>query len=143
MWFITMVLAAASVDRSANMYHAYVAVPNRAGHGVVDLVNTSTNKIAKAIQVSGLNPTYIAMQPSSSFVWVAVNYEFMVINTSTNSVVAKISGLGTPLEGIAFSPSGKTAYLTYGQGKIAVVNTSTRKVIATIQVPGNYSGPSG
>jgi YVTN family beta-propeller protein len=61
-----------------------------------------------------------------------------VIDTSTNTVSATVTGLNVP-QGVAINPAGTYAYVTnYGINTVSVINTSTNTVSATVTVG---SGP--
>jgi virginiamycin B lyase len=57
-----------------------------------------------------------------------------VISTATNTVTATIS-VGTVPNGLAITPDGAFAYVTYFSA-VAVISTSTNTVVATVPVPG-------
>jgi YVTN family beta-propeller protein len=117
------------------------------GNGTtVRSVDLQTNAIVGAPIVVGLAPAALAITPNGAFVYV-INYvdgnpgtgTVSVIQTSSNTVVATISGFSGPFS-IAITPDGTRAYVTnFGSNNFAPIGTTvtaidlkTNTVIATI-----------
>jgi len=124
------------------------------------LASPSSDEVVAIVPV-GDTPTYIALTPDGTRAY-AVNSgsqgdpnkvgTVSVINTATNTAVKTISvGIGFPFQ-VAFTSDGTKAYvaissfagatLTAGTDRVAVIDTATNSVIATIAQPYN-SGPIG
>jgi YVTN family beta-propeller protein len=95
----------------------------------------------------GQDPEGVAVTPDGSQVWVADTGPqtggqslggISVISAATDTVTASLSLPGDPRE-IAFSPSGRTAYVTTGAG-LVVINTATLQVVTTVTGLGNPQG---
>ena len=92
----------------------------------------------------GINPQNLAVTPDGSQVWVADTGPqtgepslggIDVISTSTDKVTNTLP-LSSDPRNIAFSPSGKTAYVTSAEG-LFVINTATMRVTDVIPGLGN------
>ncbi len=71
----------------------------------------------------------------SGFVYVVADAtDINVIDTSTNTVVATISGL-LPFNGLAGTPDGAFVYVPSTSKNVYVISTQTQTVVATIPVP--------
>lgn len=68
---------------------------------------------------------------AQSFAYVPDGVNVSVIDTSTNTVVATLSGLGSPF-GVAVTPNGSFAYVTNFQGTTVSVVDRTNAVVATV-----------
>ena len=87
--------------------------------------------------------SWVAFAPDGTTAYVA-NYDddtVSVINTTTNTVDATITGLGDGPTGVAFSPDGTTAYVAnWFDDTVSVINTTTNTVTSTITVGDNPLG---
>lgn len=149
----------ASAQASPLTSFAYVA---NAADNSVSVVNTSTNEVVTTIPVlEGAYPAQkLAAAPDGKFVYAASTFSGIVaIDTATNTVawqmtpppvVEELPG-GTNFteseflpglaSGMAVSPDSQFLYVALqGTNAVAVVNTTTHKLIATISVE---SCPSG
>jgi YVTN family beta-propeller protein len=68
---------------------------------------------------------------AQSFAYVPDGTNVSVIDTATNTVVATLSGLGSPF-GVAVTPNGSFAYVTNFQGTTVAVIDRTNTVVATV-----------
>jgi YVTN family beta-propeller protein len=75
-------------------------------------------------------PTCISVN-AQSFAYVPDGTNVSVIDTGTNTVVATLSGLGSPF-GVAVTPNGSFAYVTNFQGTTVSVIDRTNTVVATV-----------
>lgn len=134
--------------------------------GLVSVISTATNTLVAAITVGG-NPNHgVAVTPDGKYVYITNNDGAVaVISTATNTVTANITipslnaantslsvtntsapppiitiGGGPSLpQAIAITPDGQYAYVTTGDGRVAVINTATDNVTATVTIGGNPS----
>jgi YVTN family beta-propeller protein len=100
----------------------------------VSVINTATRSVTATVPV-GTNPTGIAVNPAGTFAYVTnqTSHNVSIINTATNAVTSLTVG-GRPW-GVAFSPDGAKAYVD--TGALAVIDTATNTVIATVGVGNN------
>jgi YVTN family beta-propeller protein len=123
-----------------------------AGNDMVSVIDAATldpknyNPAETDIHV-GFNPTYLAVNPAGSQLWVADTgpqtspsspTALTVISTATDKVIATLPLPSAPAQ-VAFSPSGATAYVTTAQG-LWVFDTATDHVIRVI---GGLGDPHG
>ncbi|MGG0464813.1 hypothetical protein [Priestia aryabhattai] len=104
----------------------------------VSVIDTTTNMIIDVIHV-GTAPEGIAITPDGSRVYVSTVNNVIVINTSTNNVIATIPNLnGSTLfaaNEIAITSDGSRAYVAnQANNTVSVINTSTNAITNTIQV---------
>ncbi len=116
---------------------AYVA---NFGDNNVSVIDTSTNTVIATVKV-GSQPQGVAITPNGAFAYVAnCGGNVWVINTSTNKVATKFLVGGCPTA-VAITPDGTRAYVTEANAnKVAVIETSSNTVTATIGVG---LGPAG
>jgi YVTN family beta-propeller protein len=122
------------------------------GNDTVSVIDASTldpknyNPTETDIHV-GFNPTYLAVTPNGSQLWVADTgpqtapaspTDIKVISTATNKVTATLRLPSAPAQ-IAFSPSGASAYVTTAKG-LVVYNTTTDVAAGSIGGLGNPHG---
>lgn len=132
--------------------------------GYVSVISTETNTLVATITIGG-NPNHgVAVTPDGKYVYVTNNDGAVaVISTSTNTVTANITipslnvtntnlnftssapppiitigGSSLP-QAVAITPDGQYAYITTGDGRVAVINTATDNVTATVIIGGNPS----
>ena len=99
-------------------------------------IDTARNTIIATVRV-GRHPEGVAITPDGARVYVTntLSDEVSVIDTGTNTLVKKITGLQT--EGIAMAPDGRLVYVTdAGYGNIAVIDTTNNVVTAAFSVVG-------
>jgi YVTN family beta-propeller protein len=135
----TMALGVAVAHAGPLTPYAYVS-GDRNG---LAAINTATNAVVGTIP-EGCGGS-VATTPDGQFVYVTCNGSVQVINTSSNTVVASISGpfvggnVGGPNQ-IAITPDGKYAYLTnyndgtVSHGIVSVIDTSSNTVIKKLTV---------
>ena len=105
---------------------AYVALQFRNAVAVID---TSSNTVTATIPLSS-QPSQLAVTPDGAFVWVAepacdgCRPSVEVINTKTNQVEQKISGLVDPTA-ITFALDGSIAYIADSCGNFACIDLIT------------------
>jgi YVTN family beta-propeller protein len=139
-WILALLFAFLPIAQ-AKVIYAYVA---NLESGTVSVINTSTNKVVKTIPV-GIRAFCLAINRAASFVYVASynpntgKSKISVISTSSNSVVATFPSVEASY--IAFSLSGKTAYMTTVSGGyyVYVLNTVTKKYMVPIKVQNGAS----
>jgi YVTN family beta-propeller protein len=114
---------------------------------VIDTANLNYNNYENPEETLvnvGQDPEGVAVTPDGSQVWVADTGPetggqslggITVVSAATDTVTASLSLSGDPRE-IAFSPNGRTAYVTTGAG-LLVINTASLRVVTTITGLGN------
>ena len=105
--------------------------------GTINVINTATNTVIKTINI-GSSIQLVAINPSGTLAYVTWGASSLsVINIATNTVINTIAlSTGDP-SGIAFTPDGTLAYLTFegdSPSAINVINVATNTVINTIKV---------
>jgi uncharacterized protein (TIGR03437 family) len=126
--------------------HAYVLD----GLGNLSVIATSSNTVAATVTFPqvGSCPFGIAITPDGTRVYVASfsSNSVVVINTSSNAVVATVSVQGYP-QGVAITSDGKHAYVTtsstetgIGNGSVTIIDTSSNTVVGTVGVQSNPYG---
>ena len=106
--------------------------PHRNDDRVI-VLDTKTDQIKKVIPVKG-GPVGVAFRPNGE-VWLHEDGDgsVTVVDSKTDEVVAVIATGGTGAGRIAVSPDGAFAASTHsGSGDVAVIDTTSRKVIASI-----------
>jgi YVTN family beta-propeller protein len=102
-------------------------------HSGVTVISTATDKKLGTIQLAG-GPTHVAAAPNSKEVYVTTSKGLYVYKTATRKLAWKLLGLGNP-ETATVAPNGKDVYVTESsRNEVAVVSTSTGKVVKTIKV---------
>ncbi len=146
---------------SPNGKFAYVsaAAPYNGMNGSVVVINTSTSSVVSTIGVD-YTPSSVAFSPSGDSAYVITGTspgeynEVSVINTSTSTVVNRIDLPYDLVNGaasqVAFSPSGKVAYLTNGFfgtcsncADVYVINVTAGDVAQSILTNGNSTTSYG
>jgi YVTN family beta-propeller protein len=104
-------------------------------------VRRNRNRIRRTITV-GNNPTGAAVSPDGKHLYVTNQNDgtLSVIDTATDTVTSTVLLGGTPL-GLAVTPDNAHAYIAVYPSMVAVLNTATNKVTATIVDP-SLSGPA-
>jgi YVTN family beta-propeller protein len=110
---------------------AIVYVTNSADN-TVSVIDAATNTVTATIPV-GDGPVYgIAVTPDGSNLYVAAGYDGVwVIDTGTNSVIHKITGLALTY-GIAVHPAESTVYVSSPEMGLYLIDTTTNTVVANI-----------
>lgn len=113
--------------------HAYLANQTDPG-GSVTVIDTSTKTVTATIAV-GRYPSGVAVNPSDTEVYAANRDDdtVSVIDTSSNAVIATITGVGNIPRGVVFHPTASQAYVAT-EGGVSVIDTSTRAVTTTIPI---------
>jgi DNA-binding beta-propeller fold protein YncE len=97
----------------------YIYVSSRSDNKIIKIDKSDTNK-RQAIAV-GPNPVGMGLAPGNRLIVAASNRfsdapgEINVVDTTTGKMIARIPGLKFP-RGVAISPDGKTAAVTYYLG---------------------------
>lgn len=108
----------------------YVAEP---GSNDVRVIDTATNTVTTIIP-AGQGPEGIAITPDGSKVYVTTfNTGLQVISTASDTVVDSVPGISGL--GVAVTPDGSRVYAASG-GSVAVIETATNSVIATVPAGG-------
>jgi len=113
--------------------YAYM-VDNFAGN--VSVIDLATNAIVAIIPV-GFGPIGATVSPDGSKVYISNGGDqtISVVSTATNSVIAKITGLGVEAWGMSISPDGSRLYVANNFSDfVSVIDTNTNAVIGSIQV---------
>jgi YVTN family beta-propeller protein len=115
--------------------HAYVTAP-----GYVSVIETGANKEVAKVTAGLL--AGVAVTPNGKYVYVAnkpIN-NVLVIDTTTNKVVATVTVGGLPT-GVAVTPDGKHVYVANQYtNNVSVIDTTTNKVVATVMVGAHPPG---
>lgn len=110
--------------------------------GSLGVIDTSTNTLAKVVNLMQGSTRAIEVSPDGRFLYVGYSEGssspkgIAVVDTDTNEVTASV-----PLEssefisGIALAPDGSLAYVS-GTEFVSIVDTSAHAVVATVPVPG-------
>jgi YVTN family beta-propeller protein len=113
------------------------------GSGTISVIRTATNSLVSTLPISS-GPSQIhklILTPDGAFAYVASEGLVSIIETSTNTVKAKIPVNITPLDMI-ISPNGAFAYVagreTPFEGGVYVISTATQSVVNVI--PGISDG---
>jgi YVTN family beta-propeller protein len=101
------------------------------------VINATTNKVITTVPIGGNWSIGIAITPDGKNVYVGSTAPWnivSVINTSANTVTAKVK-VGTAPEEVVTSPDGKKVYVAnYGDFTISVIDTAKNEVTATIDL---------
>lgn len=122
---------------SPNGARAYVANESTNSVAVID---TATNAVVAAVPV-GSKPLGIAASPDGHRVYVANSGDDSVsaIDTGTNAVVGAPIPVGKEPDGVALTPDGTRLLVAQRGGNVAVVDTGTNAIVASVPDP---RGPS-
>ncbi len=96
--------------------------------GKVVVIDASTHTVATTIPVVG--PLALAVHPAGTFVYIASANRVSVLDSATDTVVATIP---TGARSMVVHPNGTFLYVIAGD--VAVVDTQTSQVVATISLP--------
>jgi len=123
----------AGVILSADGSKAYIA---NTGSSTVSVINTTTNKVTRTIQVSGGSPIGMAASKNGKWLYVAdqTGGQVSVINLATGTETQAIPA-GSNAYGVALSPDDSKLYATNftgGLGSVLVINTATNAVTASV-----------
>jgi YVTN family beta-propeller protein len=113
-------------------------------HGArVEVIDTQTGKSVGAI--TGLKGTHgVALDDAGKFGYISDGgaNEVVVFDRSSLEKLANIP-VGTNPDGIVYEPATQTVWAFNGRSKsVSVIDTSTRKVVATIPLPGKPEFPA-
>jgi YVTN family beta-propeller protein len=112
--------------------YVYVGEPDL---GTFSVINTASNTVAAADIPACDFPWGIAVAPDGKHVYLTdPACGVLVIDTATNSVMAKVPVGGRPY-GVAVTPDGKYAYVANsGDNTVSVIDTAANNVVATVPV---------
>lgn len=124
-----------SIAIAPNGKHAYVA--NRFS-GTVMVIETATNAVIATTPVPSMLEG-MAISPDGQRVYVtsrAGQDAVVVIDTSTNTILETLTGVGSAPGRIAVSPDGKLVYVANEHlfGTVTVIDSATNTVVSTIAV---------
>ncbi len=113
-----------------------------AHNATVDVVDTQTGKKVGAI--TGLQSTHgVALDPEGKYGYISDGKGNAIVVFDRHSL-AKLATVpaGTNPDGIAYEPVTKTVWAFNGRsGDVSVLDTATRKIVATIKLPGKPEFP--
>jgi YVTN family beta-propeller protein len=113
------------------------------GYGnLVAAIDTGTQIVTGLVPTIGTDPSSIALSPDNRTAYVLARGGLVSVMDTASDVVTKDIRL-TSGEALAESPDGKWVYVTahtVPTGTVAVIDTSTESVVATIPVGSNPSG---
>lgn len=120
----------------------------------LSVIDTGSNTVIATVPV-GFNPTAVAVHPAGTRVYVTDGSEsaVFVIDTASNTVIATVSvgpiftGFSAPPpaspSGVAVNPNGNEVYVANsGNHTVAVINTASNAVTATVSVAVLVLGPA-
>jgi YVTN family beta-propeller protein len=118
----------------------YAWVVDESG-GSVSVIDTRTRTVVQGPIQVGLKPRGIAITPNGGYAYVANSGDetVTVLNAVTYSQVGQPIKVGKEPDGVAISPDGGTAFVAQRGGDISVIDTSSEKVVGTIE---DSLGPS-
>ncbi|HZN80899.1 MAG TPA: beta-propeller fold lactonase family protein [Mycobacterium sp.] len=120
--------------------HVYIANDD----GTISVIDTATNTVVKSITINQGRLGDVAVSPGGTYAYVtggSGSNTLSVIDTATNTVTGTMQFGSIPDE-IGFSPDGSFAYIfNEGPTNVAVVDTETRTVVATIDIAAT-TGPT-
>lgn len=113
--------------------------------GKVVKIATSTNTVAGVVTLpTGSRPTGIVVSPDKTKIYVVSNKatggSTVAVFAYTSSTATTITNLASTPTSLAVSPDNKRLYVSSSDGKITVVDTTTRAVLATHTVAGVPAG---
>ncbi|MEO8674874.1 MAG: DUF1566 domain-containing protein [Casimicrobiaceae bacterium] len=136
-------------DVAVDPTSTYAFVVNQ-GSGTVSVIATASNAVVNTIQITvgdpvnddSTQPQQIVFNKTGTFAYVKtrgyLNGQVAVIDMSTFGVVGRIQVGPTPND-ISLDPAGAFLYVTtndnQGNGKVSVIDTATRAIVAAIPVP--------
>jgi len=100
------------------------------------VVNIATTQLLPQVLQVNTFPKSIFLTPDGAQAWVnfGQSSSIYIIDLLSFTVAATIDAAGTADTGMAFSPDGSRAYVALYGGSLAVYNTSTLGLVATIPV---------
>lgn len=134
-------LPVATIPVGTNPFEA-VATPDGRHVYVVDdsgvqVIDTATNTVTATI--AGVGGPNLAFDPTGATAYLVErdHGDVAVIDTATEQVTATISlaGIKGFPWGIAISPDGKRAYVTFTNGHLAIIDTATHAIVKSVTVP--------
>lgn len=117
--------------------------------GTVSVIDTASNTVRATISMpaaaDGTPPSAfdVAVTPNGKFVYVSngrisADAAVYVVDTTAQSVVQTISGLGMGPSGVGMSPDGSTLYVlnnAFENDSISVISTGVNAVVNTVPMP--------
>jgi YVTN family beta-propeller protein len=124
--------------------HAQTVGYTLGGGNSITVTNIPANTTAATISVGAVQlPSVIVNSPDGTRVYAlyegAVGFPstVVVIDTSSNTIVATISPVGEAPLGLAITPDGKTLYVADQISQVVIVDTASNAVTGSIPVTGN------
>ncbi len=122
---------------------AYVGNATFPGCCTLTVLDTSTNLVVTTIPIGGISYPF-GITPDQTHLYVAIGNAVDVIDTTTNSLIAVISGVTPIATAVAIAPNGKFGYTANGTaggtGSVSVFSTTSNSVVATVPLtfPAGY-----
>lgn len=107
----------------------------------IQVISESSASVTRTIHTTN-SPAAIAVDQNSGLIYLVENTpsnssSIAVLNESTGNVVGTITSVSQPYV-LAVDPSKNVIYAATENGRLGVINGSTRKVTATLAVAANY-----
>ena len=121
-------------------HEVYVAnkPPNYGPHGGVSVINGV--KLVKTI-LANYGAEYLVYNPSDKLVYVTVGFGLAVINSSINSIVAKLNlTYGQYYSNLVYDASNHEVYVSYMTHSVGVVAIKGTKIVANVSIPIGSAG---
>ncbi|WP_316736108.1 gliding motility-associated C-terminal domain-containing protein [Pedobacter aquatilis] len=109
------------------------------GNGNFSVINTKTNEVVKTLRLN-ISTYSLCASPDGKYIYIAAAYndDVSVFDTQTNTIAYKIP-IGAGSNTVTLSPDGLSLYVTARDNSIKVINTVTRSITSTIQIPYPYA----
>jgi YVTN family beta-propeller protein/VCBS repeat-containing protein len=113
--------------------------------GTMIKINTSTNTIAGTVTLpAGSRPTDIVVSPDKTKIYVistkTTGGGSVAVIGSTSTVSTLVTDLASVPTGLAISPDNRRLYVSTADGKLNVIDTTTKAVVASYTVGGVPAG---
>jgi trimeric autotransporter adhesin len=132
---VTAMFTTVSTPPTAGPF-AYVGNVTSPGCCTLSVLDTSSNLIVATIPITSLSYPF-GISPDQKHLYVAVGTAVDVIDTTTNSLVGTITGVGPGANSATIAPNGLFGYVGNGgtsTGSVSVFSTATNKVVTTVPI---------